>query len=319
MTLMNGLGGFTDGGRAYAVVLEGDDETPMPWTNVISNARFGTIVTASGASHTWSENSRENRLTSFANDPIVDPTSEAVFVRDDDSGDAWSPTPGPMRRDRTSGRFVIRHAAGVTEFARTTRGIRHRLDVFVDVEDPVKYSRLTVTNESGATRRLSVFAYNDWALGPPRDGHHRHVTTTRDVKSGAILARNAYNDAFAPRIAFAHASQATASATGSRVSFIGRNGSLARPRALGHSLLDGRFGAGLDPCAVLQVQLVLKPRAARRALRARSGSDAAHVEQLIERHGTLDAGDAARQRVRISGTVRSARFRSARPTIRSTS
>ena len=98
MTLANGLGGFTDDGRAYAIVLEGDQETPLPWANVIANPHFGTIVTASGSAHTWSENSRENRLTPFANDPVIDPTAEALFIRDDDTGDAWSPTPGPMPR-----------------------------------------------------------------------------------------------------------------------------------------------------------------------------------------------------------------------------
>src|SRR6185369_14738977 len=117
MTLANGLGGFTDEGRAYAIVLEGDQETPLPWVNVIANDHFGTIVTASGSTHTWSENSRENRLTPFANDPVVDPTAEALFIRDDDSGDAWSPTPGPMARHATSGQFVVDHSAGVTRFS----------------------------------------------------------------------------------------------------------------------------------------------------------------------------------------------------------
>ena len=98
MTLHNGLGGFTDDGLSYAIVLEGAEETPMPWVNVIANPRFGTIVTASGASHTWSANSRENRLTPFANDPVSDPTAEALFVRDDETGETWSPTPGPIVR-----------------------------------------------------------------------------------------------------------------------------------------------------------------------------------------------------------------------------
>jgi len=82
--LSNGLGGFTDEARTFAIALDGAEETPMPWTNIIANPHFGTLITASGSAHTWAGNSRENRLTPFANDPIADPTSEALFIRDDE-------------------------------------------------------------------------------------------------------------------------------------------------------------------------------------------------------------------------------------------
>jgi cyclic beta-1,2-glucan synthetase len=301
LKLWNGLGGFSDEGRTYAIVLSGDQETPLPWANVIANPHFGTIVTASGSSHTWSENSRENRLTSFANDPVVDPTAEALFVRDDDSGDAWSPTPGPMTRHPLSGQFVIRHSAGVTQFLRVTRGIRHELEVFVDVDDPVKFSLLTLTNDSGSARKLSLFAYNDWVLGPPREGQAGQITTTYDSRSGTILARNPYSEEYSPRVAFAHVSEAPASATSHRLSFIGRNGSMSRPMALLHQTLEPQFGAGLDPCAALHVQLVMSPGEQRRILfLLGQGTDSAHVDQLIARHATVDDAVVSLQKVHAS-------------------
>ena len=91
-------------------MLEGDQETPLPWVNVIANPEFGTVVSASGSACTWAGNSRENRLTPFANDPVSDPTGEAIYIRDDDSGDVWCADAGAGAAHAESGRWVVRHA-----------------------------------------------------------------------------------------------------------------------------------------------------------------------------------------------------------------
>jgi cyclic beta-1,2-glucan synthetase len=300
MTLANGVGGFTDEARAYAIVLDGDDETPMPWVNVIANPGFGTIVTSSGAAHTWSGNSRENRLTPFANDPISDPTGEAILIRDDETGETWSPTPGPLPRP-AGGRCLVRHTAGLTQFSRAVHGIEHELDVFVDAVDPVKFSLLTLTNTGATDRTLSVLVYNEWVLGPPRDGEHLHVVTELDQPSQALFATNAYNQVFARHVAFSYASEAPASFTADRRSFIGRNGNLSQPAALTQVTLSGQVGAALDPCAALQIRCVVRAGESRRLLwLLGEGTDRDHARQLIARHGHAGAAESARARVLAS-------------------
>jgi cyclic beta-1,2-glucan synthetase len=125
LAFSNGLGGFAAGGSEYAIVLQGDDDTPQPWVNVIANPQFGTVVGATGAAWTWAGNSRENRLTPFGNDSVSEFSGEAIYLRDEESAEVWGATPGPLPRSPTGGRWVTRHGAGVTRYLRAD-GVRSR-------------------------------------------------------------------------------------------------------------------------------------------------------------------------------------------------
>ena len=298
LVMAHGLGGFTPDGREYVVVLEGERETPLPWSNVIANPSFGTIVTATGSTFTWSENSRENRLTPFANDPIGDPTGEAIYLRDEDTGAAWSATPGPMPRDADQGRWVIRHGAGVTRYHHALAGLTQELTVFVAPDDPVKLSVLTLTNTSGERRRLSVFGYVEWCLGPPRQDDRRFVVTDVDETTGAILARNDYNVEFAGRVSVWLATERASSHTCDRSEFVDRHRSLAGPAALLRQRLAGRHGAGLDPCGALQVPIEIGPGETRHvAFVLGQGSDRSHALELAQRYSRIDQAGATFERV----------------------
>jgi cyclic beta-1,2-glucan synthetase len=178
-----------------------------------------------------------------------------------------------------------------------TRDIHHELDVFVDVEAPVRFALLALTNAGTKARRLSLLSYNDWVLGPPREDQQHQVVTTLDPESGAIFGRNVFNDEYRGYIAFSYSSERPRFASGNRRSFIGRNGSLASPEALRHLSLDGQIGAGLDPCAALQVECTLQPGERREVVfLLGQGTDVAHVRQILEDHGTVSAARAAMER-----------------------
>src|SRR4030095_12209698 len=128
------------------------------------------MVSASGSAFTWAENSREHRLTPFANDPLSDPTGEAIYLRDEETGAVWGATPGPLPRRADGGRWVVRHAAGTTRSQHPVATVQQELAVCVAPDDPVKLAILTITNTSSVRKRLSVFGYVEWCLGPPRIG-----------------------------------------------------------------------------------------------------------------------------------------------------
>ena len=278
----NGLGGFTPDGREYVIVTDPVNKTPLPWANVIANPHFGTIISECGSAATWSENAHEYRLTPWHNDPVSDPTGEAFYIRDEETGEVWSPTPHPCRGETP---YLCRHGFGYSVFEHTQNGIQTELWIYVSINSPVKFMVLKLRNESRRRRDLSVTGYLEWVLGDLRTKTMMHITTEVDEGCGAIFARNQYNTDFADRVAFFDVDDPTRTITCDREEFIGRNKDNSSPDVLTRTRLSGRVGAGLDPCAAMQVKF---------GLNAGQERDVIFRLGVTGRRGADDAGNTVR-------------------------
>ena len=295
LILFNGIGGFTLDGKEYIITTTRDHVTPAPWVNVLANPSFGTVISENGMAYTWGENAHEFRLTPWQNDPVSDTGGEAFYLRDEESGHFWSPTPLPVRG---SGTYVSRHGFGYSVFEYEEDGIASELTVYVALDASVKFSVLKLHNRSGRPRQLSATGYVEWVLGDLRAKSVMHITSEISRNNGALYARNPYNTEFAERVAFfdVDANDASLTLSGDRTEFLGRNGTLASPAAMLRSHLSGKVGAALDPCAAIQVQFELGDGETREfVFRLGLGRNTADADALVSRLRGSSVAQAVRE------------------------
>jgi cyclic beta-1,2-glucan synthetase len=289
LALDNGMGGLTDAGD-YQLRVRGSELPPAPWANVIANPRGGFIVTERGAGCTWAGNSYFFRLTPWHNDPVSDPVSEAIWLRDEESGHAWRPTPGSRHDD---GSYAVRHAPGVSVFEHERGDIATELTLGLAGDEAVKLSLLRVTNRGRSARRLALTAFVEWTLGVTREHTRHQVRTSWDPELGALFAENEFDPQFAHWTAFLAVSERVSSHTADRGEFLGRNGDLDDPAGVHSAELAGTTGAGHDPCGALRCGFVLQPGETRELvvlLGAAEGGSTASSEGAAD--ARTDAGGA---------------------------
>ncbi|HUF25507.1 MAG TPA: glucoamylase family protein [Gemmatimonadaceae bacterium] len=297
----NGLGGLRPD-LDYEIRLRGREATPAPWANVIANQRGGFLVTERGAGCTWALNSQFFRLTPWHNDPVSDPASEVLYIRDEDSGKVWSATPAPIAH---ASPWVIRHGAGASSFAHTHEDIETTLELGMAGEDPVKLSMLRVTNQGKRRRRISVTAYAEWTLGVLREHTQHQVRTMFEPRLEAIFARNTFDPQFADWVAFQAISEPVTTHTADRGEFLGRNGAADDPAGMRSDRLSGTTGAAIDPCAALRCALELAPGETREiAVVIGAAPDETEARRAVAEYRDLGRAHAALARGRAAWAER---------------
>jgi cyclic beta-1,2-glucan synthetase len=292
----NNSGGFSPDGKEYLINLKDGQQTPHPWINVVANPHFGFLVSESGSGYTWSENSGENRLTPWQNDPISDKTGEALYMRDEETGITWSPTPLPAG-DRTI--HLIRHGAGYSVFESQSHGLNQLLRLFVHPKDPVKFIHLRLKNLWKRPRRITATYYAEWVLGTTREATQPFIVPEYEPSLNALLAVNRYNTEFSERTAFLASNKKPHGLTTDRNEFLGRDGKYNNPAALRRIGLASTIRAGLDPCAAIQIHVDLEPGQSEDVFfLLGEGSSGNESKELIKKYQKADSLQAVWEQVR---------------------
>ncbi|MBP7177094.1 MAG: hypothetical protein KBA53_12885 [Thermoclostridium sp.] len=262
LEFFNGFGGFTEDGKEYEIILDCDTRPPVPWINVIATKPFGFTISETGAGYTWAFNSRENKLTPWSNDPILDSCPEVIYIRDEITSRVMTPV-SLGKKDK--GPYRVNHGFGYTQFRHMEEEIEQRLTVFTPLNEQLKLWELELTNHTDRERYLTLFYYVEWLLGVSRDHTKPYVITSYDNEHEYMYARNMYNYRYRKHRAFIFSSEMITGYTGDKQEVLGLKGSVRDPQGL-----DGKFscatGVCYDPCGVIAVPIAIGPKQKRTVL-----------------------------------------------------
>jgi cyclic beta-1,2-glucan synthetase len=256
LMLDNGFGGFTPDGREYVIHPREGEVTPAPWINVVGTPELGFTVSETGSGYSWAGNSAENRLTAWSNDPVLDRTGEALYLRDEETGAIWSPTPGPAPAD---GAYQCRHGAGYTRFLHRSHGLEQETELFASLEPAAKVWALRLRNRTDRPRRITVTFFAEWTLGGSREREAPHLAGRFHFPEEVLLAENRFAPPAGPPVAFLAADRPLHGWTMDRQEFLGPGGP-EDPAGLHRIGLGETAGGRLDPCGAVQVHVNLEPR-----------------------------------------------------------
>jgi cyclic beta-1,2-glucan synthetase len=299
-------GQFSQDGKEYIIRLQPGEHTPHPWINVVANPDFGFLVSEAGGGCTWAVNSGENRLTPWRNDPVTDMPGEALYLRDEETGLSWSPSPMPCGAKTV---HEIRHGAGYSTIESQSHGLNQKLKLFAATDSPVKIVHVRLENLWTRPRRITLTYYAEWVLGTARDVTQAFIIPEFEPETGALLASNRYNAEFNERVAFLASSKKPHGVTADRTEFVGRLGSMRYPAALGRIGLAGAVQPGQDPCAALQVHVDLaEGQSEELYFLLGEGKDRNESLEIIRRYQAAEKVEAAWQAVQeqwdaILGTI----------------
>jgi cyclic beta-1,2-glucan synthetase len=250
------LGGFTGNGSTYTFDLAGHT-TPAPWSNVISNSVFGTLVTERGSGFSWDGNSQQNRISPWRNDPAGDRPSEGWYIFEEADSSFWSvlPLPGELPQ------LHVEHSLGHTQWSGTRADIDFTVEVSVPIYETkvrrLRLSTVTLTNTSNRPRELIISHLTEVSGGRDMELDWIPMRSIWRTDPEVLLFQSTTSN-LRDAVIFAALDRPTLDTTTSRGEATGPVAD-GLPYGLAEAKLSGRVGRNFRPVAALRTALSIGP------------------------------------------------------------
>ena len=249
----NDYGGFSQDGKEYLIRVNKNENVPMPWSHILTNENFGTLVTDGMSGYTWYKNSRLNRISSWSNNPILDVPSEIIYLKDDETKRAWSIGLNPMPDNND---YYITYGFGYGKYMHESLGIKQEVEIFVPKEDNVKVQIIRLKNETPRRRKLKLVYYLKPVIGEDETKTEGFLSFEFNRNSNMIHARNVADSDY-KNIVFVSSSEKIKSYTGLKKEFLG-NGGLSNPDGLKLDNFSNKFLCKISNIIAMELEVELE-------------------------------------------------------------
>jgi len=158
-------GHFDDTNREYIIT---QPDTPLPWINYLGCEEYFGLISNTAGGYSFYRDARLRRLTRYRyNNVPFDSGGRYIYLRDNESGEFWSPSWQPTRHEIED--YTCRHGMGYTIINSTTRQIEAETRYFVPLGETLEIWQLTVTNHRDQAVNLSTFSFIEFCLWEAND------------------------------------------------------------------------------------------------------------------------------------------------------
>ncbi|MBR1861232.1 MAG: glycosyl transferase [Lachnospiraceae bacterium] len=250
------FGYFDDTNKEYVITTP---KTPLPWINYLGCNEFFSLISNTCGGYTFYKDAKLLRLTRYRyNDCPVDTNGKYFYIKDGDT--IWNPGWQPTKTELDS--YECRHGIGYSKFTGTKDGLKANVLSFVPINNNCELTRLTLTNESSAEKKFSVFSYVEWCLWNADDdmkNFQRNLSTGEvEVKGSTIYHKTEYRER-RNHYAIYSVNAPIAGFDTSRDDFLGAYNGPDKPDVVKAGKANNSMASGWSPIASHQLDVTLAP------------------------------------------------------------
>jgi cellobiose phosphorylase len=265
-------GSFDDQRREYAITRP---DTPLPWINYIGSEKYLGLISNTAGGYSFYQDARLRRITRYRyNNVPLDVGGRYIYLRDNGSGEFWSPTWQPTRRDLEG--YLCRHGLGYTVIGSTYAAIRAETRYFVPLGENLEIWQCTVTNQRETPAALSLFSSIEFCLWDANDdatnfqrnfsiGEVEVETNGPSSAPAAIYHKTEYRER-RDHFAFFACSERAEGFDTQREAFLGAYRGWESPQAVERGQSSNSIAHGWAPIGSFHVRLALEPSESRTVL-----------------------------------------------------